>query len=84
MAKGLLLLAGGKPKGSPFAKEKPEPESDEGDGGAEDTLAGEAFDAFQEGDREGFVAAFKAAVKACAGKAETDGYEAEDEDAEGF
>lgn len=83
MAKGLLLLAGGKPKGSPFAKEKPEPESDEG-GAAEDTLAGEAFDAFQEGDREGFVAAFRAAVKACAGKASAGGYEEEDEDVEGF
>jgi hypothetical protein len=32
---------------------------------AEDDLAGEAFDALKGGDREGFVSAFKEAVRAC-------------------
>ncbi len=86
MAKGLMLLMGGGPKkAKPPMKGPMEEEEDvEGDGGAEETLAGEAFDALKSGDREGFIAAFKAAVEACAGKASAGGYEDEDDDAEGF
>jgi hypothetical protein len=80
--KGLMLVLGGGPK-----KAAPRMGADEGEekesGGAGDTLAGEAFDALQEGDREGFVAAFKSAVRACAGKADAGGYEDED-DSEDF
>jgi hypothetical protein len=76
-----MLLMGGKPKGKPPVEED---DAEKAGGGAEDTLAGEAFDAFQDGDREGFIAAFKSAVKACAGKAKAGGYEDEGDDDEGF
>jgi hypothetical protein len=58
--------------------------AEKAEGGAGATLAGEAFDAFQDGDRAGFIAAFQEAVRACAGKAKAGGYEDEDDDAEGF
>lgn len=80
MPKGLMLLMGGKPKGD----DEDDDDAPESGGSTEDTLAGEAFDAFKDGDREGFIAAFKGAVKACAGKADAGGYEDEDDTAKGF
>lgn len=81
-----MLLMGGKPKGGPPMGDDDEDDTDdapESGGSTEDALAGEAFDAFKDGDREGFIAAFKSAVKACAGKADAGGYD-EDDSAEGF
>lgn len=84
MPKGLMLLMGGGPKKGKLPMKEPADEVVEESGGAEETLAGEAFDAFKDGDREGFIQAFVSAVKACAGKADAGGYEDEDDDAEGF
>jgi len=70
-----MILAG--PKGP---KEEEEDDEAEGTSSAGDDLAGEAFDAFKSGDREGFIAAFKAAVSACKGA--DDSYE--DDDTEGL
>lgn len=65
-----MILAS--PKGK--AKEEEEPAAEESSAG--DDLAREAFAAVQDGDEAGFVAAFKAAVKACADEAES--YDDED------
>lgn len=51
-------------------------------GDAESSLAGEAFDALQDGDREGFKAAFVAAVEACVRKEKDEGYAADSDDME--
>lgn len=69
-----MILAG--PKGP--AKE--EDEAPEETSSAGDDLAGEAFDAFKSGDRDGFIAAFKAAVSAC----KDADYDDEDDAAEGL
>lgn len=74
--KGLMLVLGGGPKkAAPKMGDDEAPEGGEGDG----SLAGEAFDALQDGDREGFIAAFKAAVEQCAGGGD---YEDEDDSEE--
>lgn len=80
--KGLMLVMGGSPKkGPPMMGHKDEEEAEASS--ASDTLAGEAFDAFQDGDREGFIAAFKSAVRACGHKPSADSYD-EDDDSEDF
>jgi hypothetical protein len=60
----LALLAGG--KGKPMDKSDDmsmgEPDAAEA---PEDSFAGDAFDALQDKDRQGFVDAFKSAVRAC-------------------
>lgn len=66
---GLMLVLGGKPKGKPPGMGDDDegdeaPDSEPGSSGS--TMAGEAFDALKQGDREGFIAAFKAAVDECA------------------
>lgn len=70
-----MILAG--PKKGPVEEDEDDVEETSSAG---DELAGEAFDAFKSGDREGFIAAFKAAVGACKGAAA----DYEDDDAEGF
>lgn len=74
MAGGLLAIIG---------KAKPSAESEKpagGGGGAEREFAREAFSALQDGDEEGFVMAFLAAVRACSKKASSGEYEPIDEE----
>ncbi len=61
MAGGLaLLLAKGAPKGEPDdEEEKDEGDDKENEGGLEDELLGDAFDALKSGDRAGFIEAMK-------------------------
>ncbi len=82
--KGLLLVAGGKPKSKGFGKPPAEEDEDlsapveEEAGSAEEDYAREAFSAVSDGDEEGFVQSFLGAVRACAGKAKSGGYEDEE------
>lgn len=68
----MLML--GKPKGG-----HGEPEGDEPAGGPEADYAREAFSALKDDDEDGFVQAFLGAVRACKAKAETGGYEDDDD-----
>lgn len=77
--KGLLAILA---KGKPPAEEGDEkaPESSPG-GKSEDEYAGLAFDALQDGDREGFAEAFKGAVRACVKAQNSGAYEPDADDA---
>jgi len=80
----LALIGKAKPslskggEGPPAAKGESDMMS-RGSGDAESSLAGEAFDALQDGDREGFTSAFVAAVQACVRKEKDEGYEEDSE-----
>lgn len=82
--KGLLIAMGGKPKddlseGLPTTKAKGEESAgEETDEGVEGEFADAAFDAFQDGDREGFKSAFLSAVRACVSKSSAGDYETDD------
>lgn len=72
--KGLSVMVGFSPKGEgpaePGGDDEDAPPSSKGEGGSFDALADSLFDAFQDGDKEGFRATLKAAIKSC-----TDDYE---------
>ncbi len=76
-AKPSLSKGGEGPPAAKGASDMMAGKDDSGD--AESSLAGEAFDALQDGDRDGFMSAFVAAVEACVRKEKDEGY-AEDSD----
>lgn len=53
------------PAVEPDGDEGGEVEADEATGGGEGELLGNAFDAAQEDDREGFIRSMRAAIRAC-------------------
>lgn len=64
--KGLALLLGAKPgKEGEGDSEEEAPPSSRGESADASSLFGDAFDAFKDGDREGFIAAMKAGMRAC-------------------
>lgn len=75
MGKSILDVLGAAPKGPPVdAGSAPPPSEDEGGGGSEEKYADLAFDALQDGDKDGFREAFIGAVKACVKSSEAGEY----------
>lgn len=62
--KGLALLLGAKP-GKEKDDEEEAPTSERSESSEADSLFGDAFDALKDDDREGFIAAMKAGMRAC-------------------
>ena len=68
--KGVALILAARPKGKGASADKPEAPAPKGeepaaDSSSEDAYAREAFTALRDGDQDGFVQAFKGAVRAC-------------------
>lgn len=70
--KSLAVTVGFSPKGedAPSDKDEELPPSSKREAGSFNALADSLFDALQDGDKEGFRATLKAAIKSC-----TDDYE---------